>query len=414
MRVEEYKHEIYGCAHCTVCRDIVDHVRGWKEVCPVYKQLRFQPYTAMGHNTIALNIVEGGLKYSEELADCLYKCTTCAACEEVCKPLSAILEEVGGAELKIVLPTVSEALGIGTMLADPIPSVAILKAMRADCVDLGLDPEPIKKLASALEKTHNPYGEAQEDKIKWAEGLNIPEKAKIVFFPGCEPAYRAQEIVLATAKILKSAGIEFAVLGDEWCCGNPAFDAGYIDLGERLVRHNVEVLKKAGAEKVVTTCPACYKTLKNDYPKIVGELPFEVVHISELLEDLIREGKIKPGAMREKITYHDPCQLGRVMGMYREPRAVLNAIPGLNLVEMYPTRQASWCCGAGGEVIASNPGLAVNIAMEKVPLVQETGADLLVTTCPACKRNLELAAKRKKAGYKVKDLVEVVAQSMGL
>ncbi len=411
-RLEELKNETWLCNHCAMCTETICDEAGYYRTCPVYRQLRFEDNSAKGHNTIALYLLQGSLKYTQELSDCLYKCTTCATCEEICVPVGSISALMGGNELKTFLPEVVKPLGINL---EPILSVKILKAMRADCVDLGIEPEPVKKMAESIRENNNPFNQPHVDRMKWAQGLDIPQEADTVLFVGCRPAYIRQEIAISTAKILKNAGIMFTVLPDEKCCGASLLGAGHVDLAEKVIKHNVDLLKKMKVKKVISICSDGCKSMQNDWPDIAGKLPFEVVHITELLCRLISEEKITfKNQINKRVTYHDPCHLGRGMKIYREPRAILNAIPGLDLVEMYPNKHGSWCCGAGGEVKLTNPDLALDIGTKKISLVKEIGASVLATSCPQCKTNFLDIIGSQKTPVEVKDVIELVAESMGI
>jgi len=412
MRLEECKQEAWICNHCSMCTQTINDESGFYRVCPVYEQLRFEDVSARGHNTIAFYLLNGTLKYSKEVANSTYDCTTCASCEEICKPMSNLIAQIGGSALKTLLPGILRPLGAEL---EPVQSVAIVQAMRADCVDLGLQPEPLRKMAESTGENYNPYGEPHANRTKWRDDLDIPQTADTVLFVGCNAAYRRQEIAVSTAKILKGAGVEFAVLQDEWCCGSPLLRAGNIDAAERMIKHDVDLLKEKNVKRLVTACAEGYMAISKDWPKVTGALPFEVLHMSQLMAELISKGKIRlKRRINEKVTYHDPCHLGRVMGIYDEPREVLRAIPGVELVEMYPTRHAAWCCGAGGGLKDSNPALALAIGAEKVPLIMETGASVLASSCPFCKTHFVDVIERAGKLIEVKDVTELVAESMGV
>lgn len=412
MRIEEHKREIWTCNHCGMCTGTVTDEGGFYKTCPTYEQLRFEDSSPRGHNIMAFYLLEGSLKYSREVADCIYNCTTCASCEEICKPMGNMVAQMGGTALKTLLPRILSPLGAEL---EPIRSVTIMEAMRADCVDLGLQPEPLQKMAENTEQNYNPYKEPHENRTRWAEGLDIPQTADTVLFVGCTTAYRRQEIAVATAKILKGAGVKFAVLPDEWCCGSPLLRNGNIDLAEKMITHNVNLLKEKKVKRLVTSCAEGYMGISKDWPQLAGELPFQVLHMSELLAELISGGKIKfKKPINSKVTYHDPCHLGREMDIYDEPRAVLKSIPGIELVEMYPTRHAAWCCGAGGGVKISNPELALDIGAAKIPFIKETGATVLASACPFCKTHFIDVIERAKETIEVKDITELVAEAMGV
>jgi len=412
MRLEKCAPEVWMCNHCSMCTETISDEAGWYRTCPVYRQLRFEDSSARGHNTIAFYLLEGSLQYSKRVADCVYDCTTCASCEEVCKPFGNVVAKIGGSNLKTMVPPIMSAFGAAL---DPLSSVEIVEAMRADCVDLGLQPEQVKRIAASTEENYNPYEEPHAYRLKWAEGLEIPQTADTVLFVGCTSSYIRQEIAISTAKILRGAGSKFAVLPDEWCCGSPLLRTGNVDLANKMVRHNVDLLKDNKIKTLVAICAEGYMAISRDWPKMAGELPFRVLHISQLLAELISAKKIRfKHPIKARVTYHDPCHLGRVMGVYDEPRAVLKAIPGIELVEVYPTKHAAWCCGAGGGLRDSNPGLALDIGAEKIPLIKETGASILTSSCPFCKANFMDVVEKAKEPIQVKDVTELVAQSMGV
>lgn len=388
--LEKYRADVYRCAMCGQCRARYTETK--RLVCPVREHTSgFEHYFARGRILIARGILEGALDYTPDLADVVYHCMTCGNCREVC-----------GARNPVT----------GGWLID---TVAITEAMRADIVDLGLAMDPHKAMASSVEENNNPYKEAKEDRLKWANGMGIPSKAETMFFVGCTPAYRRQEMADCTAKILKEAGVEFGILEDEWCCGSPLQRTGFWDLAKKMAEHNVKAMKEAGAKKVVFPCAGCYRMFKVDYPKIVGDLPFEVQSMAEFIEELLDEGKIDlKNEVPGKMTYHDPCHLGRHAGVYDEPRDVLKAIPGLELVEMYPTRQYAWCCGGGAGVKAAFPDMAVEIAEDRLQHAKEKDAEAIVSACPFCKTNIQDAIDKTNSDLKMYDLTELVAKSMGV
>jgi len=388
-KIEKYKESVYACARCGTCRSKYDYFDHVARVCPVGEHSPgFEPYFSRGRVAVAQEILEGRTKYSPALAEVLTWCTTCKNCEEKCGATDA----TGDSKIK---------------------TTKITEAMRADIVDLGMAPEAYKRISSRIEKDRNPYSEPKEERAKWAKKLGVPNKADIMYFVGCTSAYRRPEIAKATAKILKAAGVKFGITSDEWCCGSPLFRTGFEKLAEDMAKHNVEVFK--GAKTLVTACAGCAKTIINDYPKIVGDLPFQVMHISEFLETLKDEGKLKlKKPIKKKVTYHDPCHMGRELGLYEPPRNVLTAIPGIELNEMVQNRTNAWCCGGGGGFKISNPEAAVEIAGDRLKHAKEVGAKAIVSTCPFCKTNILDAIKAKGSNLEFYDLTELIAKSMGL
>ncbi|MHA1813605.1 MAG: (Fe-S)-binding protein [Candidatus Thorarchaeota archaeon] len=239
----------------------------------------------------------------------------------------------------------------------------------------------------------------------------------LLYFVGCMATYRLPSIAEATIKTLKHAGVDFTLLGeDEWCCGSVALRTGHVKETEELARHNVDAIKATGADRVVTACAGCFRTLSVDYPRILGiEMPFEVVHFPVLLKELIDEGRLKfPDSEEIRVTYHDPCHIGRHMGIYDEPREAIDSIPGVSRVEMFHNRETASCCGAGGGVRSTHRSLARGAADLRVLEAEETGADVLTTACPFCTFNLRESVERNGNKIEMLDLPEFVARRLGL
>lgn len=411
MQLEALKEEIWQCNHCSMCTEMVCDEAGYYKVCPVYQIKEFENYTARGHNTIALYLLEGSLKYNRELAEVIFKCTTCKLCEEVCKPMGNAVAGLGGYGLKSVLESLIEPLNIQM---NPIPSVAIMERMRADCVEQGLAPQGLQDTAERLARTGNTSGKPADERTRWTQGLDIPASAETILFVGDAAAYATPEVAQAAAKILRRAGMVFGVMPEERNSGAVMFRTGNLRLGESLARHNMRGLIK-GVKEVVCLCAADYYSLVKDWPGAVGTLPFKVRHISSVLADLIRDRKIRltvPVSLN--VTYEDPCYLGRGMNIYADPRFVLRSIPGLRLSEMYPNAHAAWCCGSCGGVPESDPELAFQLGMRKLPLVEKTGASLIATACPEVKVHMQQVCSQTQNACQVQDIVELVAHSLGV
>jgi heterodisulfide reductase subunit D len=200
---------------------------------------------------------------------------------------------------------------------------------------------------------------------------------------------------------------------EEWCCGSPALRVGKRELFAEIAKHNSEAIKKAGIKRIVTSCAGCYRTLKIDYPEFVGKLPVEIVHTSELLANLIKDGRLKlKGVISETVTYHDPCHLGRHCGVYEPPRDVLKSIQGITYVELPRNRQSAWCCGAGGGVKSGYPDFALWTAKDRLKEVEVAGAKALVSTCPFCATNFKDTIKDTTSKLKFYDLTELVLKAL--
>ena len=327
----------------------------------------------------------------EEFKDDVHSCTTCGICGTVCES------------------------GINT--------VELWEALRANLVKKGIGPYGKQNMFPKLiGQYHNPYLLDQKDRLAWVpDDVKIEDKSDLVYFTGCTAGYKQLTLAFATSRVLNKLGIKFAMLGeDEWCCGSALIRTGQAHVNDmvplQVAKHNVEAIKKMGAKKVLFACAGCFRTAKIDWPRLLGEeLPFEVVHITEFLEDLIKQGKIKwEKSIDKTITYHDPCHLGRHVGVYDAPRYVLTHIPGVKFVEMERIKEFQRCCGAGGGVKAGIPDLADGVAQSRVKDALETKADILSSACPFCKRNLMDGRDSMKADIDVEDVIELVAQGLGL
>jgi len=287
----------------------------------------------------------------------------------------------------------------------------------------GYYPEPFNNLLETVTTKYNISGDDPEERLIWSENLEkVPQgvkgkdTAEFVYFVGCTPSFypQAYGIPQATVAVMEKAGLDYTVLGkEEHCCGYPLIIAGMADAVKELVEHNVEAVRAKGARTLVAGCPSCYHTWLHEYPRIIGEpLGFEVRHMTELLEELLVQGRIKLGEFPRSITYHDPCDLGRNSGIYDAPRNVIRSIPGVSLVEMEENRQYALCCGGGGDVAMWNREVVEAVARRRLLQALDTEAQVLVSACQQCKRTLMTAARQEKVRMQVLDIVELVARVM--
>jgi len=379
---EAVDNELLACIYCGFCR----------LGCPTFSVTHRESRNARGRNALAFNLLNGAIEPSKELAEAFYSCTTCQACTYFC-PARVKVDE-------------------------------IVEGVRKKLYKAGLTPEPVLGIRDNIFKMGNVYASAKADRIdiyppalkeKIQKG-ELKKEAETLLFMGCVPSYLDMKMVPSLIKPLDAAGVDYTSLGtEEGCCGFPLFLMGTEEF-QPHAQKVIERIKATGARELVTPCAGCYKTFKKIYPG-VGDLGLEVYHSVHYLLKLITEGKITfKGELGKKVTYHDPCDLGRAFQIFEEPRNILKAIPGLEFVEMARNRLQARCCGGGGGVLANNPDMAVEIAAERVRDALAVGAEIIVSGCAACKDNLKKGAKmipkQERGKIKVMDITEIVAQQM--
>jgi len=320
----------------------------------------------------------------------IWRCTTCGRCPQKCP------RDVRQIESGVALRRIAMEYGVFPAAVRPVRTV------RASLIGEG-----------------NPLNELRKNRADWTEGLSVQtftEGMDILYFPGCYPSYdtRLKKVARATAAILNAAGVEYGILGSkENCCGESIRKTGDEDLFKRLARENIKTFIDHGVRKILVSSPHCYHTFKNEYTEFMAR--FEVVHISQYLFELLNEGKIEiKKEYKKKITYHDPCYLGRHNGIFAEPREVLKKIPGLELTEMPDSLADSLCCGGGGGRIWMETPNGERFSDLRLEQALEVGAEVLVTSCPYCLTNFE-DSKLNLADSEVmeiKDLTEIIQEVM--
>jgi len=365
----------------------------------VRERKTFEPYYARGKIMIARAILENKLSLSESVAEKFFYCLLCGNCKEHCY--------------------------------QELDTVEIFKAVRTQLVKEGYAPAAVNELINQLERYHNVFSASQEQRLSQIESIqkiadnhkvdlkNLPKKIpETLYFIGCVSSYRLPNVAVSTIKILEKQGIDFIVLGgDEWCCGDPLFLAGGSDLAREVAERNVAVFKKLGIKRILTSCAGCYRTFVEEYPKIFGkslqDMGIEVLHTVQLLAKLEEEGKLKfKKGLKGKITYHDPCEIGRSLGVYDEPRRVLQSIPDIDFVELPRNRENAWCCGGGGVMKVTHPDMALDIVNDKLEEANEVDADIIVSCCPTCEWHIDDGVKTTGNAFRVLDLTELVAEVM--
>lgn len=299
--------------------------------------------------------------------------------------------------------------------------IDIMRALRNIVAEMGAGhlPDSLRVTLKNIAGTGNPLGEPAERRTAW---INSPEvtpvtkDAEILYFSCCIPAYdtNVQRVARSTAKVLHKAGVRFAVIGaKESCCGESVRKSGNESLFQKLAQSNIAAFAESGVNKIVVTSPHCYYTFKNEYPKLGGN--FEVIHYTEFMAQLIKEGRLKPTkAVDAKVTYHDPCYLGRHSGVYDAPREVLKSIPGVELVEMPDHGQDSICCGGGGGRIWMETKKGERLSDLRLDQAAGTGASVLAAACPYCILNFEdsILTTDRPGRIAVKDISELLAESL--
>ncbi|TFF87293.1 MAG: (Fe-S)-binding protein, partial [Promethearchaeota archaeon] len=359
----------------------------------VYDVMRFDHYTARGRNTIAKYLLEEVLEYNEELAeDVIFRCLGCKACEQICTPT--------------LIP------GMKTL-----NNMKIVRAMREDCWNLGLVPERLKDICDKIldPEIANPYGLDRENRWDWAEDLDIPKKGDTLYFAGCAASYQNMNTPEAVIKIFQAAGKDIAYLGnEELCCGHQLIWNGAIKEARKNAKQLIDKIKETGAKKIVFSCAGCYQTFKNDYKELGVEVPFKIEHVVKTFSRLLKKLELK-NEFADKITYHDPCHLGRHAGEYKKPRKIIEQVGG-KLIEMERNREYSWCCGAGsgGTCLINYPDQNKEIRSGRIKEAEETGAKVLVTACPTCLKNLRDASFDNNIEMDFYDIPNLIAEALGL
>jgi len=367
-----------------------------------------------------------GTRAGEKLRSCL-QCGTCTASCPVARFRELSPREVvrlvltGGQEEALsrdVLYYCSACYACSVRCPMGIQLTDLVNVLRDVAVERGDGPlDEQLELVKSVENYDNPWLLPRAQRDRWSKKARpkiVPKQsAEVLFYPGCTAAFMPamQKVALATVAVLEAAGVDFGIMGkDEICCGSTAMRVGMKDVFERQAVRNAEKLNALGVKTIVTACSGCYGVMKLEYPRVAPLEP-EVLHVSELLASLIAEGKLVPGRVERKVTYHDPCHLARHGGVVDAPREVLRAIPGIELVEMARTGMDARCCGGGGGMRTGHPSEAVEIAAERQAEAVETGAEIMVTCCPFCEANMS-DALNSSGGLPLVDLVELLAESL--
>ena len=357
------------CFQCGLC----------DTVCPWNRVRTFSMRKLVREATFGLTEIE-----SEDI----WLCTTCGRCPQQCP------RDVKQIESGVALRRIASEYGV-------FPASV----------------KPVRTINAGLVGQGNPFGEDREKRAAWAEGLSVKpftEGMEILYFPGCYLSYdpRLKKVAKATANILNLAGVDFGILGPkENCCGESIRKTGDEELFKRLAKENIKAFIDNGVKKILVSSPHCYHTFKNEYPEF--KVDFEIVHISQYLFDLVNDGRLQfKKDYPKKVTYHDPCYLGRHNGVYDEPREVLRKIPGLEFKELLESRSDSLCCGGGGGRVWMETLKGERFSDIRIEQALEVGADVLATSCPYCITMLEDSKVTMNVAEKieVKDITEIIQE----
>jgi len=360
------------CFQCGLC----------DTVCPWNRVRNFSMRKIVRQATFGLTEIE-----SEDI----WRCTTCGRCPQQCP------RDVRQIDSGIALRRIATEYGV---FPEPV--------------------KPIKTISASLVAEGNPLSEERKKRADWASDLKVKsfeEGMELLYFPGCYLCYdpRMKKVAKATVSILNKAGVEFGILGEkENCCGESIRKAGDEELFRRLAKENIKTFIDNGVKRILVSSPHCLHTFKNEYPEFM--VNFEVIHITEFLLELIKEGRLQLSNGYEKtVTYHDPCYLGRHNGIFDEPREVLEKLSGLKLVEMPDAFKDSLCCGGGGGRIWMETPKGERFSDLRLEQAIDVGAEVLVTACPYCITNFEdsritLEDQDETKAIEIKDITEVIAE----
>ncbi len=359
------------CFQCGLC----------DTVCPWNRVTQFSMRKIVRQATFGFTEIEG---------EDMWRCTTCGRCPQQCPRDVKQIES-----------------GI---------------ALRRIATEYGVFPEsvkPVRTISANLVGQGNTLGEERQKRNEWAKGLSVKtftEDTEILYFPGCYLCYdpRLKKVAKATANILNKAGVDFGILGPkENCCGESIRKTGDEELFKRLARENIKTFIDNGVKRILVNSPHCYHTFKNEYPEFMAN--FEIIHVSQYLFKLINEGAIRlTKEYAKKVTYHDPCYLGRHNGIFEEPRDALRSVSGLNLIEMSESHKNSLCCGGGGGRVWMETPKGERFSDLRLEQAIDTGAEILATSCPYCITMFE--DSRLTMGFdekiEIKDITEIIQEAI--
>ena len=423
MALEDYKPDMERCSQCSYCKWIpLDQIKSWRfaKGCPSISKHNFNSYSARGRFAVALSLLNGQSTYTDRVLDIVYKCVTCGSCDvadKICRYNMEPLEMIHELRFKLVEE--------GQILPEHMICIEHLRTQ------------------------DNMMMKPRAERGHWAEGLDVKhianESADVVFHAGCRFCYDEdlRETVRTTISFIKESGIDIGIMGEaESCCGGWAYDIGFKGEFTKFAENATDAWTAAGVKTVVTSCADCYHAFNRLYPPLGSN--FEILHTVQYLDRLISEGKLAfSKTIPMRVTYHDPCHLGRqgepyvpwegkekkikkqivvyeprkpryngAWGVYDPPRNVIKSIPGIEFVEMERIREYAWCCGAGGGVREAFPEFSNWTATERIEEAKSTGAEAIVSSCGWCERSFMDAVEKSNDKMQVMDVMDLVKQAM--
>lgn len=371
----------YYCTECNTCT-------GYCTVAPFFNHI--ETWTSKGRYLLIEGLMKGELNPSKKIIDVIYSCTLCGLCFMQCTK-----------ELNM--------------------DRAVIAARRY-IAERGLAPKPVKVVLKNIQNKDNPFGLPRDIRVSFMDDISRDQlrhvftharASKILFWVGCNTAFRAPEIAQATISIIAKSDLNVGLLGEkEGCCGSILIFSGLFDHAKENAERIIKEISNTGASTVITSCAGCYEAFTVLYQEMLGiEVPFKVQHISQLMDQLKEGGVLSFRDLDMKVTYHDPCSLGRHSNVYNTPRNILRAIPNLELIEMPLTKENSRCCGGGGGFYAINNEASIDSAMRILKDVLSLGLKTIVTTCPQCYTTFRIAARQLNK-MEIFDITQIIDKSL--
>ena len=370
--LEKYRQELFDCSRCGFCR-----VWGWSgvdHVCPTYPfTAGWETHYARGRVRLAQATLDGEVEITEPLLEHAYVCTLCGSCEAHCP--------VG------------------------LPLTEIFHAWRQDLAEAGHALPEHERMMALMKRYLNPYGPKAEE-----PEAEEQKTASVLYYPGCTTNRMAPEIVDAVTSSLGKLGIDFALFQEDTCCSIPLYEIGQMSDARAIAEQTLALIEAYEPDVLLTTCPACYRAFRSIYPEELGlTVDVDVQHITEFLLPRVPDHVME---VVKKVTWHDPCILGRHLEMYDEPRELLQSIPGLELVEMDSNRENGLCCGAGGGVYFAAQRTARDAVGARLKEAEATGAEEIVTSCPNCHVRFRQGTRILRMDMRAKSIAEIIDEAL--